>query len=86
MNAREGGDMAGASKFAFRSKEDPRYTDRRMQNLIRKIDENFERFDKSGVCNIRKIISALNFLYSIQHCATSFSRRLSPQEIYKFHC
>jgi hypothetical protein len=30
MNAREGGETAGASKFAFRSREDPRFTDRRM--------------------------------------------------------
>lgn len=47
MNAKEGGDMAGASKFAFRSKEDPRFTDRRMQNLIRKLDDSFNKFDKT---------------------------------------
>jgi hypothetical protein len=30
MNVREGGEMAGSVKFAFRHVEDPRYADRRM--------------------------------------------------------
>jgi len=37
-----GGNFAGAAKFSFRQTDDPRYTDRRMQNLIRKIDESFQ--------------------------------------------
>ena len=54
MYSREGGDLAGFTKFAFRSREDPRFTDRRMQNLLRKLDESFSKLDKDSVTTIRK--------------------------------
>ena len=49
-----GGNFAGAAKFSFRQTDDPRYTDRRMQNLIRKIDESFQKYGPTQVADIRK--------------------------------
>jgi hypothetical protein len=54
MNIKEGGELAGSTKFAFRSKDDPRFADRRMQNLLRKIDDSFDKYDASGVSTICK--------------------------------
>ncbi len=54
MYAREGDEFAGATKFAFRSREDPRFVDRRMQNLLRKLDESFGKFDNESVSTICK--------------------------------
>jgi hypothetical protein len=51
---REGGEMAGSAKFAFRARDDPRFTDRRMQNLLRKLDENFHKFNAKSVASLRK--------------------------------
>ena len=59
MYSREGGDLAGFTKFAFRSREDPRFTDRRMQNLLRKLDDNFSKYDKDNVTTIRKCASLI---------------------------
>ena len=56
-----GGNFAGAAKFSFRQTDDPRYTDRRMQNLIRKIDENFQKYGPSQVADIRKLASDLYY-------------------------
>ena len=54
MNVKEGGNYAGAAKFAFRQTDDPRYTDRRMQNLLRKIDENFVKYGPNEISDICK--------------------------------
>ena len=55
MNVKEGGEMAGSVKFAFRHVEDPRYADRRMQNLLRKLSDHFAKFTPSqvsSICNV----------------------------------
>ena len=46
-NIKEGGEMAGSAKFAFRFLEDPRFADRRMQNLLRKLSEHFSKYNAS---------------------------------------
>jgi hypothetical protein len=56
MNSREGGEVAGGAKFAFRSREDPRFTDRRMQSLLRNLDDNFQKFSIRDVASICKPI------------------------------
>ena len=58
MNVKEGGDFAGAAKFSFRQTDDPRYTDRRMQNLMRKIDESFHKYGPNQVADICKALKA----------------------------
>jgi hypothetical protein len=55
-----GGNFAGAAKFSFRQTDDPRYTDRRMQNLIRKIDESFQKYGPTQVADICKLASVLS--------------------------
>ena len=55
MNSKEGGKMAGSvGKYQFRSKEDPRYIDRRMQSLLRKIEDNFDKYNMESVSTICK--------------------------------
>ncbi len=44
--------MAGAAKFAFRNVEDPRFADRRMQNLLRKISDHFSKYNATEVSTI----------------------------------
>ena len=56
-----GGNFAGAAKFSFRQTDDPRYTDRRMQNLIRKIDESFQKYGPTQVADIRKLAYDLSY-------------------------
>ena len=63
MNVREGGEMAGTAKFAFRQKEDPRYTDRRMQNLLRKIDDSFSKYNAHQVSLLLYSTLRLRFPY-----------------------
>lgn len=57
MNVKEGAEMAGKAKFSFRSRDDPRFTDRRMQNLLRKLEDNFTKYGPNGVSTICKILS-----------------------------
>lgn len=39
--------MAGSVKFEYRSKDDPRFKDRRMQNLLSKIEESLDKYNTS---------------------------------------
>jgi hypothetical protein len=46
--------MAGTGIYEFREKDDPRYIDRRMQGILRKITDNFDKFtsiQKQKICN-----------------------------------
>ena len=46
MDSRFGGqDFACTSRYRFRSKDDPRFTDRRMQVLLRCLTSNLHQFD-----------------------------------------
>ena len=58
--------MAGSTKFAFRSREDPRFTDRRMQNLLRRIDDSFDKYNSESVSSICKT-SCINANRSVLH-------------------
>ena len=40
-----GADFACTSRYRFRSKDDPRFTDRRMQALLTSLTQNLEQFD-----------------------------------------
>lgn len=76
MNAREGGELAGSTKFAFRSREDPRFTDRRMQNLLRKLDDNFLKYDSNtvtSICKLSRYVLTLSTC-SILHCEAAIAR------------
>ena len=81
MNSREGGQMAGSVKFAFRSREDPRFTDRRMQNILRKLDENFDKFDSKGVTAMCKYIYLFNFS-SVLHSKAQIPGRQHIEEMH----
>ena len=45
IGVQNGGDMAGTYKYEFRTKDDPRFTDRRMQNLLRKIEDSISKYN-----------------------------------------
>ena len=82
MNAREGGELAGSTKFAFRSREDPRFTDRRMQNLLRKLDDNFLKYDSNTVTSICKL-SRYAYLLCLHLVYCTVKLRLPEDEIMK---
>ena len=48
LNRLEGGTQHASSfRFEFRDREDPRFADRRMQSLLRVINENLHKADAS---------------------------------------
>ncbi len=54
VNIKDGGALAGSSVFEFRNQDDPRYVDRRMQSLLRRMDDNFIKFDHHEVASLSK--------------------------------
>lgn len=53
--------MAGSAKFAFRFLEDPRFADRRMQNLLRKLSDHFSKYNASQVSTLLYCTVKLRF-------------------------
>lgn len=47
-----GKDFAATSKFMFRSRQDPRFTDRRMQLLLSNLAENLDKFGNHELSQI----------------------------------
>lgn len=50
-----GAEMAGSTRFKFRSRDDPRYTDRRMQNLLRKLESSIDKYTPAQLTQLCKI-------------------------------
>lgn len=55
VNVQDGSELAGSTKFKFRAADDPRFTDRRMQALLRKLNDLFSEISVSEAVQIRKI-------------------------------
>ena len=75
MNVQDGSELAGSTKFKFRAADDPRFTDRRMQALLRKLNDLFSEISVSEVVQIRKYISISSF-YSSNHSKVKIARAI----------
>ena len=56
-----GSDMAGSFKYSFRSRDDPRYSDRRMQSLLRKISSQRVSYSPKDQCKVLYNLVKLRF-------------------------